>query len=475
MPWSLLRPIFAPRSENSNETVEVTYQGYVARACTFVTGRRGVALLRRALPIVAGAALLTSTAGDADAYVIKRTSRGELVHWEGHSVDYTFDASVGDAVPASLAATKDAMGSWSGTVGAPELVARAPDADAPAKPSFDQKNGIFYYRGGYKAAGRALAITVLTYDNVSGRILDADIIFNGIYNFAVLPPAEFLRESASLTHVSATDGVGHDDELRQFELPGEAVYDLHHVVAHELGHSLGMNDEIELREALMYRYSSPNDASVREPSPDDIAGLAELYSTKLEGRGNGCGEATVAPKKPTSAAAQTAMVATLGLLLFLLLRARSDRRARLAFMAASAIAAVAAMPSLTGKRGTAAASERAADAALGHAKAKVLAATTALEGGLFKTQYQLATVSCNAASCPKSGVGEAWGGTIGNVTQEVGDHYAPTSGDEVDVSFSKLPAALSAVSNPLAGRLAAQQAAERSTVRVVTRHRGAAL
>ena len=42
------------------------------------------------------------------------------------------------------------------------------------KPGFDEKNGVFYMSGGYAPAGRALAITVLTYDNASGRILDAD-------------------------------------------------------------------------------------------------------------------------------------------------------------------------------------------------------------------------------------------------------------------------------------------------------------
>ena len=81
----------------------------------------------------------------------------------------------------------------------------------------------------------------------------------------------------------------------------------------------------------------------------------------------------------------------------------------------------------------------------------------------------LATVRCNSASCPKTGLGETWGGTIGNITQEVGNYYAPASGDEVDVSFAKLPAAFAAVSNPLSGRLAAQTAAEKGTVRVVTR------
>src|SRR6185295_17850971 len=105
---------------------------------------------------------------------------------------------------------------------------------------------------------------------------------------------------------SNTDGIAHQDEGTNLD----TVYDLHHVVAHELGHSLGMNDEMQRKDALMYRYSAPNDATMRAPAPDDIAGLAELYSTRMEASGNGCGNATVAPKKPSLAASHVAMVAT---------------------------------------------------------------------------------------------------------------------------------------------------------------------
>jgi hypothetical protein len=238
------------------------------------------------------------------------------------------------------------------------------------------------------------------------------------------------------------------------------------VIAHELGHSLGMNDEMGRKDALMYRYSAPNDATIRQPASDDIAGLAELYSTRLEARGNGCGSATVAPKKPSSTASHAAMFATLGLLLFLVVRARSDRRARLGFVLAAAAATIAFVPTLSGKSGPGIARASTADLAVGHARAKVLSTSTAIEDGLFKTSYKLATTTCRAASCPKAGHGASWGGTIGNVTQEVGGYYAPIGGDEVDVSFANLPSALGPMTKPLAGRLSAEAADV--SVRVVT-------
>src|SRR5262249_6990776 len=144
----------------------------------------------------------------------------------------------------------------------------------------DQQNGVFYMANGWAPAGTALAITVLTYDNATGRILDADIIFNGSYKFAVLSQGatEAARVETQGPRPSATDGISHADQTGD----GGNVYDLHHVVAHELGHSLGMNDEMERRDALMYRYSTPNEVTLRAPASDDIQGLAELYSTKIE-------------------------------------------------------------------------------------------------------------------------------------------------------------------------------------------------
>ena len=412
-----------------------------------------------------GAALVLSAFGapDAHAYVVKKTSKGELVHWDSPTVDYTFDPSVGAGVEDAIAATTHAMGSWSALsprLGAPELRGHAASdvKDAPTKPGFDQKNGVFYMPNGYGPAGRALAITVLTYDNASGRILDADIIVNGSYQFLVLKDAVAEQEKvgAAGAHPSNTDGISHQEEAQA----ADTVYDLHHVIAHELGHSLGMNDEMERKDALMYRYSSPNDATLRAPAPDDVEGLAELYSTKIEAGGNGCGNATVAPKKPSLAASHLAMVGTLGFLFFLILRGRTDRRARFAFVAAAAIATYAMLPSISKDQGNVA---RASQLAPGHARAKVVSTSTSMEDGLLKTTYKLATTACRAATCPKIGEGFAWGGTTGDIRQDVGSQFAPIAGDNVDVSFAKLPSALAPLSQPLGGTKS-----DSATVRVLT-------
>jgi hypothetical protein len=392
---------------------------------------------------------------DAGAYAVKRTTRGDLVHWDHAEVAYAIDPSVEAAIPGSFQATHEAMNGWSGTVGAPILNAHASDGTSPKKPGYDDKNAVFYAPGGYPAAGYALAITVLTYDNTSGRILDADIVVNGMYDFGVLAAAEPLKaERTRLAHPTTTDDVLHDGDA---SINRESIYDLHHVVAHEVGHSLGMNDEMGKREALMYRYSAPNDATMRQPASDDIAGLAELYSTKLEGRG-GCGSATVAPKAPSKTSSTAAMALGLALLVFLGVRARRSVRARAAFVAAAAAGLVAWMPTVSTK--AARASEP-----TGHARARVVEAASSLGAdGLFRTRYALATTECRVAACPKTGKGLAWGGTIGELTQEVGNAFAPATGEAVDVSFTKLPQALEPL-KPLAGRTTMLEA----DVRVLTR------
>lgn len=417
----------------------------------------------RAIRLLACGATFASVAlasGSADAYEIKRTARGELVHWESTSIGYVLDPSVEAAVPTGGDAVLGAIGSWSGSVGAPELTAKP--GVAPATPGYDGTNAIYFMKDGWAPAGRALAITVLTYDSNSGRILDADIIFNGKYRFAVLTEpnaADVARAGDSATRLANTDGISH---IAEDATPETALYDLHHVIAHEVGHSLGMNDELGRKDALMYRYSTPNDASTRAPMPDDIAGLAELYSATLDAKGSGCG-ANVAPKKPGARLGSAAMFAALGLLLFLVLRARTDKRARLGFVVTAAASALLLLPSAddAGPRVV-----QAAELAPGQARAHVTSAHTVVEGGLFRTEFQIQTDACRRNACPPSATGSAWGGTVGNLRQEIGGYYAPTVGDAVDVSYDKLPDALAPLANPLGGRATLSAA---GVVRVLTR------
>jgi hypothetical protein len=91
----------------------------------------------------------------------------------------------------------------------------------------------------------ALALTTLTYEPATGKILDADIELNGVdYRFGT-------------------------------DCSPDAV-DIQNTIAHEAGHMLGL-DHADVSGATMQVYSGPGDCSLRDLSPDDIEGAVTLY------------------------------------------------------------------------------------------------------------------------------------------------------------------------------------------------------
>jgi hypothetical protein len=96
----------------------------------------------------------------------------------------------------------------------------------------------------------------------------------------------------------------------------------------------------------------------------------------------------------------------------------------------------------------------------------VIPTNVSMEGGLLKTSYELATTICRSSVCPDTARGVAWGGTMGTIRQDIGGQLAPTSGDEVDVSFRPTKAGTFAeLARPLAAK---PQGAREGLVRVLT-------
>lgn len=388
---------------------------------------------------IAGA--ITSLAHPAAAYGIKHTRSGDRVHWEPTAVSFEIDPSVGDVVPGADDAVKTAMDSWSGVAGAP--VVKGVAGAAPDVPSYDKRNTIVYKPQGYTPAGRALAITVLTYDDATGRILDADIVVNGAYTFA-LPDAH--QEPALHPSNVDTESTGGADDT------GAAMhrtFDFQHVLAHELGHSLGLSDEVTLADALMYRYSAPDVMLRRAPHADDIAGLEQLYGdspTAMSASGAGCGGATVSPKRPDAQSSTIAFALTLGLVAFLALRAKKNgAAARVAlFVSASAFVA-ASLPAVTKSARGDDLHGATAGSTLGHATARVTNTRTSVAQGLLRTHVSLDVTACRVASCPTSGEADTWGGRAGNIVQIVGNHPLPASGDLVEIEIPHARAGIPAL------------------------------
>jgi hypothetical protein len=354
--------------------------------------------------IVALCTLLASTT--AQAFEIKKTTSGLPVHWEsGAAVVFETDPSIEALTPEAPAAIRAAAESWSTLEGAPGVSVQP--AAGPSQPGYDGKNTVYYYPQGYPLAGDALAITILTYDDTDGSILDADIVYNGIYPFATLPTG---AEPTPTAIPVSNDGESLAGELGD---PGGDAFDVVHVGAHEMGHALGMNDETVTRSSLMYLYSFPGAASPRAPTNDDLDGLVDLYS----GSGRGCSSSVAAFGRPR--VPPPALIALVGAMLGWILVGRR-RRAGRSLLVAGSFAVVIAVPRIMPV------ASRTADTT-----ARVVS-THLVEGDSpWRTEISL-------ASSDGTRTMTVLGGRRGTIVQEIGGVEVPRVGDELDVSSGRV-------------------------------------
>jgi hypothetical protein len=394
--------------------------------------------------MLAGTGLALTSSGTAHAYVTKQTQLGAPVHWQDAHVSFVVDDSVTQAVSGATPAIAAAAQSWSGASGAPAL--SAADGEGGSQPKVDGKNTILFAAGGYAPAGNALAITVLSYDESTGAIVDADIVVNGKHAFAVL--ASGATAPAGAVPVS-TEGSSGASTAQQ-------VFDLQHVVAHEVGHALGLGDEASEPSDLMYPYSLPDDASVRSPASDDLAGIDSIYAgqTPTAASHSGCGGASVSGGRLGARDAWMgwALLGVAGAWLV------SRRGARIVVpCAAACVVFVGGAALARSAPESVAAVEAAADAAVAgspDATARVTSVVTTNVGGIFESVVELAPKHCaHAGACPARVRAHAWGGTMGGITQQVGEMPAPRVDDEVDLAFTRderanLSATLIAVRRP---------------------------
>lgn len=101
----------------------------------------------------------------------------------------------------------------------------------------------------------ALAITTVTFDNTTGRLLDADIEVN----------------DTSFDYTACDPG----------DAGCEVAFDLQNTLTHELGHVLGLDHppsaEPGAAEATMFASAARGDTEKRDLAADDEAGLCTLY------------------------------------------------------------------------------------------------------------------------------------------------------------------------------------------------------
>jgi hypothetical protein len=183
----------------------------------------------------------------AYGYTQKHTTGGRLVSWKRSQVDITVIRTDACSCPSRtdvIGSLERAATTWNETPTAPHI--NITERSGNPEWGIDGINGVYLVED-WPFSFRALAVTLTTYNDDTGELIDTDIIING-----ELP----------------------------FSLSGERnKYDLDTVLTHELGHVLGL-DESEVRSATMFPDTRIGETDRRQLSTDDIDGILYLYNSQ---------------------------------------------------------------------------------------------------------------------------------------------------------------------------------------------------
>lgn len=199
---------------------------------------------------------VSSAGAKASAGVIAPVGldRASRPTWRGSEVVLTVDPSY-LALPYAQQALEGALLAWTATADQlPRVILRYTDESMGTQSAAENlaDHRIFFAPSGDKRANGALAITLVTADEEKNSILDADILVNGGHLF---------------TDVAVT-GKGQSASV---------AYDLQDVIAHELGHWFGLDEEYENGESTMYAYVYPRETKKRDLHESDILAVQLAY------------------------------------------------------------------------------------------------------------------------------------------------------------------------------------------------------
>ena len=192
---------------------------------------------------------------DVSAYQIQISSSGDTVRWEESCFYYTLHEDGSDNLPmeALRDAVRKSFDAWE-DVPCSYFYFVETEEDATCSPiGFDLKksnmNLLVWREEAWhdnKDHGKSvMALTTLSYDDNTGRILDADIEFNG--------------------------------EYFDFSVSGErGKADIQNTATHEIGHTIGLEHTSD-RNTTMAPTAETGDTNKRTLEEDDINGICALY------------------------------------------------------------------------------------------------------------------------------------------------------------------------------------------------------
>lgn len=234
-----------------------------------------------ALALVAGVALGGWTFGNtfvfdhsptAKPHVIsgapetRYSDSGHVQRWYHSEVVVTVDESVQRLGPAAAAVVVGSFGAWTGGAAAIPTVTFDLGSEIPFSSEPDGLNTVMLAPITEPGHEQDLGITISFSDSRSGEIVEADVVLNAAYDFAdVLVPAD-----------AASRPSCDEDPNRGAACGGR--YDLRNVLTHEVGHFLGLGEDLHEEFATMYHCSSPCETHKGTLEPSDRRAIDALYA-----------------------------------------------------------------------------------------------------------------------------------------------------------------------------------------------------
>jgi hypothetical protein len=202
------------------------------------------------------------------AYQINETEKGKRIRWSDDAMALRLNPGFRGMLAEGHApdALNMALDAWRGLPGVPDFMVKDGDPAEVGHHGQHPSNGVYLLEDWPYEADK-LAITVVTYELDSGRLLDADVLVNPHAHFELLDEGEELRAEA---------------------------YDLAAVLTHEAGHMLGLGESEHNPEATMWPYARMGETHQRTLADDDEEGVIEAYRGPAPLPAMGCGPATVA-------------------------------------------------------------------------------------------------------------------------------------------------------------------------------------